>query len=131
MKYSTRDLMENVLVTCPGSVEEFILEICMMLTLSSVVSKVLMLLLGVGNEDGLGVELLIPIAAMIYWIRNLRGQQWKQAMIMAMVVGLAMLPKILAFLRIKNPLNEAIRTKLNPNPSRSRAYGMGTKLSLQ
>ena len=52
-------------------------------------------------------------------------------MIMAQVVGLAMLPKIAAFLMIKNPLGETIRAKLNTNPSRSGTYGMGTKLSLQ
>ena len=77
-----------------------------------------MILLGRKTEDGSGVELLIPIAIMIHWIRNPKEKQWKQAMInliMALVVGLAMLPKTLAF------LDETIRAKLNPNPSRSGA----------
>ena len=90
-----------------------------------------MILLGTKTENDLGVELLIPIVVLIHSIRNPRGMQWKLAMIMVLVVGLAMLPKTSAFLKIKNPLNEANRAKLNPNPPRSGAYGMGTKLSLQ
>ena len=66
MKYSTKDLMERVIGTCTGIVEEFILEICMMVTISSVVCKLLMILLGTETEDGLGVELLILITVLIH-----------------------------------------------------------------
>ena len=68
---------------------------------------------------------------MIQLIRNLRVMQWKQVMIMTLIVGLAMLPKKTAFLKIKNPMNKAIRAKLNPNPSITGSYGIGTKLSLR
>ena len=74
MKYSTKDLIKRVIGTCTGIVEEFILEICMMLTISSVMCELLMILLGKEAEDGLGVELLIPIVVMIHWLRNPRGK---------------------------------------------------------
>lgn len=44
---------------------------------------------------------------------------------------LALLPGSLAFLGGSSPIEEAIRAKLNPAPSRTGSYGMGTKLSLE